>query len=207
MKLIWIRHGETDSNRERKYLGHSDIPLNEKGEQQARELARQLSQQLKRPVALYASDLLRCTQTARPLADEWGLPIISVPALRELSFGDWELLTYEELMRSDAEWAARWYDDPYRCSPPNGESLQELGHRVDGWLRKLLEQRQAAADETTVCVAHGGVIRWFQAVWLENDPKRYWHVDGVGHGEALLAQWDGRRWRRLRLEGLKRGTT
>ncbi|MGN7470866.1 histidine phosphatase family protein [Brevibacillus sp. SAFN-007a] len=201
MKWLWIRHGETDSNRERKYLGHSDVPLNEKGKRQARELARRLSQQRKRPVALYASDLLRCTQTARPLADEWGLPIISVPALRELSFGDWEMLTYEELMRSDAERAVRWYDDPYRYRPPNGESLQELGHRVDGWLRKLMEQRQAAADETMVFVAHGGVIRWFQATWLENDPTRYWHVDGVGHGEALLAQWDGRRWRRQRLEG------
>lgn len=207
MRLLWIRHGETDCNRERKYLGHSDVPLNEKGERQARGLARQLSQQLERPCGLYASDLRRCTQTARPLADEWGLPIISVPALRELSFGDWELLTYEELMRADAERASRWYDDPFRCSPPNGESLQELGQRVDGWLRKLLVQRRADADELIVCVAHGGVIRWFQAMWLENDPKRYWHVEGVGHGEALLAQWDGRCWRRQRLEDVKRGTT
>lgn len=199
MRWVWIRHGETDSNREHRYLGHSDVPLNIDGKRQASELAERLSRQIERPDALYASDLLRCMETAKPLADVWDVPIISVPALRELSFGDWELLTYDELMQADCERATRWYDDPFHCCPPNGESLQALGHRVDGWLCKLMDRQQREPNETTVLVAHGGVIRWFQAAWLAKDPRQYWQVDGLKHGEALFAEWNGQRWHRQRL--------
>lgn len=208
MRLVWIRHGETDSNREHRYLGHSDIPLNGRGRIQAQELARELPALLShQPVAIYTSDLLRCSETAEPLAAGWNLPVIPVPALRELSFGEWELMTYDELMQADPVRASRWYDDPFHNRPPQGESLEQLGMRVDSWLHSLLEGSYSEeTNRTVVLVAHGGVIRWFQAAWLENDPRRYWQVEGVKHGEALIAQWDGSGWVRQPLMS-KRGTT
>ncbi|MFS0557038.1 histidine phosphatase family protein [Brevibacillus sp. 179-C9.3 HS] len=207
MRLVWIRHGETDCNREHRYLGHSDVPLNERGHLQAGDLATELSTLIGRPVAIYASDLLRCIQTAEPLAAAWKLPIIQVPALRELSFGVWELMTYDELMQADPVRATRWYDDPFQNRPPQGESLEELGKRVDGWLRSHLEEwRTKRASDTVVLIAHGGVIRWFQAAYLQNAPEQYWQVDGVKHGEALVAQWLGEKWIRQPLTS-KRGTT
>ncbi|MGG4451425.1 histidine phosphatase family protein [Brevibacillus porteri] len=210
MKLVWIRHGETDSNREHRYLGHSDVPLNEHGYLHASELAKELPVLIGRPAVIYSSDLLRCIQTAEPLAATWELSVIPEPTLRELSFGEWELLTYDELMQRDPVRATGWYDDPFRNRPPQGESLEELGMRVDCWLRSLLERvSKEEASDTVVIVTHGGVIRWFQAAWLENNPDRYWQVDGVKHGEALVAECldaVGQSWMRQPLKS-KRGTT
>lgn len=210
MKLVWIRHGETDSNREHRYLGHSDVSLNEHGLLHASDLAKELPVVIGRPAAIYSSDLLRCVQTAEPLAAAWGLSVIPEPALRELSFGEWELRTYDELMQTDPVRATRWYDDPFRNRPPRGESLEELGMRVDRWLCSLLESAgEEEASDTVVIVSHGGVIRWFQAAWLENNPDRYWQVDGIKHGEALVAECldaAGQSWMRQPLKS-KRGTT
>lgn len=209
MRWLWVRHGETDMNRQKRYLGHSDVPLNERGKGEAAELAKRWTGLIGGPVRLYASDLCRCVQTAQPLAQMWGTQVVTVPALRELSFGDWELFTYEQLMKTDEKRATRWYNDPFACSPPNGESLEQLGERVDSWLRGVLaeltdstpgtgnrktRQPQVEPPKTVVIVTHGGVIRWFQAAWLEQDPGRYWQVDGARHGEALLVDWDGQRW-------------
>ncbi|KMZ42341.1 MULTISPECIES: histidine phosphatase family protein [Bacillales] len=210
MKLVWIRHGETDSNREHRYLGHSDVPLNERGYLHASDLTKELPVLIGRPAAIYSSDLLRCMQTAEPLAAAWGLSVISEPALRELSFGEWELMTYDELMQSDPVRATRWYDDPYRNRPPQGESLEELGMRVDRWLRSLLEREgREETSDTVVIVTHGGVIRWFQAAWLENNPDRYWQVEGMKHGEVLVAEClnaEEKSWMAQPLKS-KRGTT
>ena len=195
MRLIWVRHGETVENAQRKYLGHSDAPLAEEGIAQAERLAGQLYREIQPPLAVYTSDLQRCTATADILARQWGIAPQKVPALRELSFGDWELLTYEQVMQQDPERARSWYDDPFSAKPPNGESLQELGKRVDEWLRSLLEQQAAHGQETCLLVSHGGVIRWFQAAWLQRDPGQYWQVEGLRHGRAMLAVTDGERWR------------
>ena len=193
MRLIWVRHGETEINRQSRYLGHSDVPLHADGKTQALELASRLLNIIEPPKALYTSDLLRCVQTAEPLSAGWQLPAMTVPALRELSFGEWELLTYDEIMQRDSERATRWYEDPYRQCPPQGESLEKLGNRVDEWLSGILRDSESTEAETVVIVSHGGVIRWVQAAWLHQDPSAYWKMDGLKHGEALLMRWDGQR--------------
>lgn len=199
MRWLWVRHGETEMNRQKRYLGHSDVTLNERGRKEANELAKRLVRVGDDSVQLYSSDLRRCVQTAQPLAEVWKVPLVVVPALRELSFGDWELLAYEQLMEHDGERATRWYDDPFTYAPPNGESLRQLGERIDQWLHGLLAETNADKSDTKVFVTHGGVIRWFQAAWLEREPSRYWQVEGLKHGEALLVEWDGHRWEKQSL--------
>ncbi|QRG68813.1 histidine phosphatase family protein [Brevibacillus choshinensis] len=200
MRWLWIRHGETDMNRQKRYLGHSDVALNETGLREAGELAKRLARVGETPVTLYSSDLRRCVQTAEPLAAGWKVPLVTVPALRELSFGDWELFTYEQLMEKDNERATRWYADPFTYAPPNGESLRELGGRVDQWLRGLLKGMDSGEPAgTAVIVTHGGVIRWFQAEWLMQDPSRYWQTEGLKNGEVLVVEWDGQRFRKQSL--------
>ena len=196
MRWIWVRHGETRENRQGRYLGHRDVPLSDTGIAQAKRLAKRLQETTAGPAAIFTSDLRRCTRTAEILAWQWGIKPQTAPALRELSFGDWEGLTYQQLMQSDPERASRWYDDPFTHSPPNGESLRELGQRVDEWLRRLLNASTVHGDKPVLLVAHGGVIRWFQAAWLEQDPGRYWQQDGLAHGEAMLVVWNGERWER-----------
>jgi len=190
MRWIWVRHGETEQNRLRQYLGQADPPLNSKGEEQARHLAERLSKW--QITAVYTSDLQRCKQTAAVIASCHGLVSVECPALREISFGLWEGKTYTQIMEEDEERAVMWYADPLTVSPPDGETLLAFGERVDRWLASIKEA--CRADDTILLVSHGGVIRWFQSKWIHGDTRCFWEVQAISHGEALLAIWDGSRW-------------
>jgi alpha-ribazole phosphatase len=196
MRWIWVRHGETEENRLRRYLGHADPPLNERGKEQAERLRRLLADLS--PAAVYSSDLTRCMETATRIAAQWKLRPIPVQSLRELSFGKWDGKTYDEIMRTDGERMKKWYDNPFQVSPPGGETLEQFGRRIDNWLSERLAAFQS--DETVLIVSHGGVIRWFECKWLARDPSSFWRTEGLGHGQALFARWDGQRWMTSLLE-------
>ncbi|WP_134684036.1 histidine phosphatase family protein [Brevibacillus migulae] len=190
MKWIWVRHGETEENRMRRYLGQADPPLNSTGVAQARYLAQRLSEW---PItAVYTSDLQRCIQTATAISERHGLQPIACPALRELSFGRWEGKTYAEIMEEDREHAVKWYSDPFAVAPPAGETLKAFGDRIDRSLQGILAT--CAPHDTVLLVSHGGVIRWFQSKWIHGDPRRFWEVQAISHGDALVAHWDGSHW-------------
>ena len=192
MKCLWVRHGETEMNRQARYLGHTDVGLHENGRQQISALAEQLQSLELNPAKIYASDLQRCVQTAQLLTTRFPCSMETTAALRELSFGEWELLTYDEIVQKNEEEVKKWHKDPLLVSPPGGESLQQLGERVDAWLQEIVEMH--AGEEALVIVTHGGVIRWFQSAWLTQDKSHYWQVEGLRHGTAMLTEWDGQRW-------------
>ena len=196
VKWLWVRHGITDENEKGCYLGHLDVPLHPKGEAQVRQLARTLEKGLQgAPLTrIYASDLARCMQTAQLISQTLSLSMKPIPveALREINFGDWDGKTYEQLMQRDPIEVSRWISNPYNHQPPNGETLLEMGERVDRWLTDLIAHQ--GKDETIVLVSHGGPIRWFQSKWLRGNTKDFWDVKGLSHGKGLLAQWDGRAW-------------
>ena len=87
-EIIIIRHGETEWNKTGRFQGHSDVPLSEEGRAQAEALGKNLV--VDHVDAIYASDLTRAMETAAPLAERFGLPVIPDPQLRELNFGAWE---------------------------------------------------------------------------------------------------------------------
>src|SRR5262245_65615545 len=94
-ELLLTRHGETDWNREHRVQGHTDVPLNENGREQARALAERL---VDVPLAaIYASDLARARETAEIVARRLGLGVVLDPGLREKNFGSWEGLTDVEI--------------------------------------------------------------------------------------------------------------
>lgn len=192
MKCLWVRHGETEMNRQARYLGHTDVGLHENGRKQVAALAEQLQSLELNPAKIYASDLQRCVQTAQLLAARFPCSVQTTAALRELSFGEWELLTYDEIVQKNEEEVKKWHKDPLLVSPPGGERLQQLGERVDAWLQEIMEMH--AGEEALVIVTHGGVIRWFQSAWLAQDKSHYWQVEGLRHGTAMLTEWDGQRW-------------
>jgi broad specificity phosphatase PhoE len=143
-RIILARHGETDWNREQRWQGHSDRPLNDTGREQAEALAAELAGQ---PIAaVYSSDLVRAHETARVVADRLGLDVVTVPGLRERRFGSWE-----GLQDVDVE---RLY--PGINGPPDGESRVEMLDRV---LESLEAIAHANRDRTVLVVSHGGPIR------------------------------------------------
>ena len=121
MKLILVRHGETEWNMQQRFQGHLDIPLNSKGQWQARQAARALADQS--IDHLFSSDLLRAQATARSIADTCGCAVQTDSRLREKGFGAWEGLTYAEIMERDAEGYKRWLEDPSVYTPVGGEGL------------------------------------------------------------------------------------
>lgn len=153
-KVIFVRHGETSWNLDKRYQGHSDIALNEKGVQQAQAVAERLATE--RISAVYSSDLIRAAKTAELIAAQHSLPIVTIPELREVNFGLWEGLTYEQIMATWPEELSAIYSKPGAMCIPDGESFDDVSKRVEVGLARCIEKHQ---NETIVIVSHGGTMR------------------------------------------------
>lgn len=174
LELVLVRHGTTRWNRERRYLGHSDLGLLAGAEQELEPLRRRLQGQSF--ARIYCSDLKRCRQTLQIILPESALksrhalsakpPVILEPRLRELHFGDWDGKTYD--MLKNVSLYRSWLDKPQRITPPGGESWADFVNRLRAFLDSLYEwgiamesQQNAVSDAppAVLVVTHGGVIR------------------------------------------------
>jgi broad specificity phosphatase PhoE len=126
---LWLaRHGQTDWNREGRYQGSIDLPLNEAGLVQAHDLAAQVDGV--RLQAIYTSDLQRARATAQVIAGRWSVPLHAEPRLREVRLGAWEGLIVAEIQaRYGRAWEERQIA-PLHTRPPQGESIYDLAARV-----------------------------------------------------------------------------
>jgi len=166
MNLLLIRHGQTNWNLEQRFQGQSDIPLNETGRKQAQALAEQLAAE---PFdAVYSSDLQRATETADIIRKSGFQPDAR---LREVNFGDWEGLTYDEIKSKHPDTLAAWESDIFKNAPPHGETLEGLAIRVQSMLDELREKHD---DQTVLIVAHGGVLQTLICLALKLPPTMYW---------------------------------
>ena len=130
--VILCRHGETDWNRSGRYQGRTDVPLNDRGREQARELARSLQGE---PIAaVYSSTLERAYDTALEIARLHDLEVRRDPRFDEINQGLWEGLRREEIVSAHGELHARWLGYPIDLRLPEGETLEEVRDRVRGAL-------------------------------------------------------------------------
>lgn len=151
MKLILIRHGETDWNKERRVQGLSDIDLSETGLHHARELALSLRDRSFR--AIYSSPLIRAHKTAQIINQYHNAPLYLEAGLMEMDQGDFEGLSYQELMACEKEFLRKWISDPASVKMPHGESFTELQQRA--W--KVIEGVIAKSDDALI-VSHNFTI-------------------------------------------------
>jgi probable phosphoglycerate mutase len=178
-RLYLVRHGETDWNREGRLQGGQDIPLNDLGRTQAREAARRLRGLVQGydGLAFVASPMRRARETMELLRDELGLPSADYRVddrLRELTFGEWEGMTWREVRKADPDRARARTRDKWGYVPPGGESYRMLAER----LRPVL----AALAPESVVVSHGGVARAILAL-----------IGAVDPADAALADiWQGK---------------
>ena len=164
--ILLARHGETDWNREGRFQGHADPPLNEAGRAQAADLSLALAAE--ELAAVYTSPLRRAAETAAVVAAAHGLEPVPVEALREVDVGSWQGLRRAEVERRFPEQFTRWLD--YGQGWEDGESYDEMGRRV---VAALLELATARAGERILVVTHGGPIR-----------AAFAFADGTTHAEA-----------------------
>jgi broad specificity phosphatase PhoE len=148
--IVLVRHGETDWNRDRRFQGRADQPLNETGRAQAQELAEILCDE---PVSvLYTSPLRRASETAEILAERLGLEARPLDALLEIDVGTWEGLTIDDVRarfpeQAAVDWRSGWED---------GETYTGLEQRV---IPALLELGSRHDGEHILAVTHAGPLR------------------------------------------------
>ncbi|MFM7026963.1 MAG: histidine phosphatase family protein [Limnohabitans sp.] len=154
---LWlVRHGETECNRELRFQGHLDAPLNALGRQQAQRLGEHLAGLPSRP--LRVSDLLRTRQTAAPLAEQWQTPTQTDALWREQAFGVIEGLTLEEVRERYPEVVQGWHQRDPDFAPQGGESRRQFHARVMQGVQMLLEQCAQERSQSPVVISHGGVL-------------------------------------------------
>ena len=192
--FVFIRHGETDWNRQQRFQGQIDVPLNETGRAQAQRLGERLAAEP--PDVLLASDLLRTRQTGEPLSQHWGLAAALRPAFREQSFGVLEGLDVPTIKARHPELWAHWLEHRADfCLPGGGESIRQFHARVIGAVR---EAAQAWAGRVVTVVTHGGVLDmlWRTANGLPLDGLRACEIPNTGinrlrwrSGTLEIVQW------------------
>ena len=150
--ILLARHGETDWNREGRFQGWADPPLNATGRAQAVDLA--VALMAEELAGVYSSPLRRAYETAEVVAASRGLEPVTVDALREVDVGSWSGLSRAEIEQRFPEQYARWLD--YGQGWEDGETYEQMVDRVVGALQELAEARDG---ERILAVTHGGPMR------------------------------------------------
>ena len=153
-RIYLIRHGEVEGAGTPRYNGQGDVALHPRGREQYQAMAERLAGE--KITVCYSSDLSRCAWGAGFIAPRFGIEPRLTPALRELNIGDWEGMTWQELMTTyPVEWQARLADIVnYRV--PNGENLLDVQARVMPMIDRIVT---AHRGEEVLVVGHGGVNR------------------------------------------------
>ncbi len=156
MLLLVARHGETEGNREKRFQGHQDYPLNSRGEEQAIRLGTVLEDF--KPRAVLASDLARAKKTALLAAGSLGVPMCFHPLVREYNFGILEGCNREEIFSLYPSLKERLQDGYLEEAPPGGEEMACFARRLQSTRHYF-----AAFPRGDCCllVSHGRFINAF----------------------------------------------
>ena len=172
MRLLLARHGQTVWNAGRRFQGGSDVALSDLGRAQAEALGRAVRGY--RLAAAYVSPMRRALETAEIALQGTAIPVVPLPELRELSLGEWEGFTVDEIRGRDGDPYLAWLRAPHDCPPPGGEPLPDVCARM----LRAIEQigaRHPNGDDVLV-VAHGGVISVYACYLLGCSLNTLWRL-------------------------------
>lgn len=183
--IYLIRHGETDWNRQHRFQGKTDIPLNQLGREQAEQLIPRMS--LLSIDAVYASPLLRAFETATIAVKDLKLPITKDERLMETNVGEAEGLTFEEMtLKFGENGIERWRSYEERdldFAYPNGESKRQMMFRVRS---AVLEISQTTQSDNIAIFAHGMVMRALTFAFQQGIP---WDIQVFSNGSIHHFVW------------------
>lgn len=186
-RLIFVRHGYSQANEKNIFAGITDVPLTELGKEQAVLTANYLSQY--DIDVLYSSDLKRAVQTAQPIAEQTGLPIILNEKLREMDLGEWEELPFEAVVKNYPKEYDLWMTDVGNAAAPGGESIAELRKRIITAVEEITAKHRCK----TVCVVtHAEAMRMLFWTWTE---KRLADIPYVPNSSVTVVEYQKNRYR------------
>ena len=186
VKFIIVRHGYSVFNKEKRFTGQIDAPLDERGIEQAKRNAEYVIANYKID-CIYSSDLIRAYNTVKPVADVLGLPIIPSKGLRELYIGQWEGRSIAEVKQTEPE-ALAFYRKriPESCTP-GGETRLQLRERVT----RTMAEIAAANDGKTVLIgSHGGAIRALCCAWQGYAIEEIDNVPDLRNASVTVVSYD-----------------
>ena len=197
-RLILVRHGVTDWNREGRWQGRLDPPLSQDGHREARLLAaRAASDPELRSARIMSSTLGRAAQTAEAIGAALGVAVEPEPRLMEIGAGEWEGRTHAELEATDAERYRAWRSQASDVRPPGGEALEDAVGRVRD---VLAEVARGPGPWPIVLVSHGGILRVIANLLFDLPAGWMWNLDvdnasvsaatRVGNGRWRLDRWN-----------------
>ncbi len=183
--VIFVRHGQSRSNVEKIFTGQANTPLTELGLRQAARTAEFLKEY---PISvIYASDLDRAMETARPTAELHSLPIHPDPALREVFAGEWEGLPYQTLLERYPDSFRRWGEDIGNAHPNGGESVKELQKRVVSEVERLVELHRG---ECIAMFSHATPARALGCHWLRRPTEEMARIPWVPNASVSVVEYD-----------------
>lgn len=186
IQLALVRHARTDF--QGRFCGHSDPGLSDEGREQLPTIIRNLSQI--EPHAIWSSDLVRARETATPIAKHFGLDYAASRALREMDFGLWEGLTWNEVELQYPDDARAWAELFPHHRPPGGESFGEVQARAIAQLEQLAKQAEVG---WALIVTHAGFIRTAVA-WILGMPDERISRICLSHGALTTLENVGNQW-------------
>lgn len=183
--LIFVRHGQSQSNLEKRFTGQWNTELTPLGRMQAERTAAFLKDY---PIdVIYASDLSRAMDTARPTARMHGLEVIPNPMLREVNAGLWKGRRYDELLERFYESYSCWLNDLGHAHPDGGESVVELAARVYGEVDRLLERHRG---QCIAVFSHATPARLMGCRWFGKQPEEAGSMKGCSNASVSVVEYD-----------------
>lgn len=184
--LLLIRHGESKTNRLKRFAGQNDIELNELGHLQAAQTAKYVTERYKID-RIYSSDLSRAYHTAKPISEILGLDITTYKELREVCVGNWQGKDFEVVEKLYPEGLERWRNCDIDYAPENGESRRQLLDRGMYILKKIAEENEG---KTVAVATHGGLIRCVQTVILYGELEKVGDVVATPNASVTELLYD-----------------
>jgi phosphoserine phosphatase len=187
-RILLVRHGETDWNREKRFQGQIDVPLNRQGEEQAQKAADFLATV---PIhKAFSSPMLRPKDTAlKILTHHPDVQLEFFDELKEISHGLWEGKFEAEIEAEFAGELQKWQKNPEIVQMPAGENLQQVWERVAAaWLQII---RATPAGETALVVAHDAVNKAILCQLFGFEPEKFWIFKQGNGGVSVIDYYEG----------------
>lgn len=170
-RIILIRHGETDWNKEEIFRGRIDVKLNDMGIKQAEETGRALAEI--KIQAVYTSPLIRAKDTARKIVEFQKVPLYLEESFIDIHFGVWQGVSLREVQRLYKQDYETWKNAPHMLKFTGGESLEEVSQRSMKALRHLVTDNE---DVTYAIVTHRVVCKVMILKMLGLPLNRFWDI-------------------------------
>jgi broad specificity phosphatase PhoE len=182
-RILVVRHGETLTNTQGVFCGHSETELTERGRRQAEALGRRLARE---PIAaVYTSGLGRALDTARIATAGRDLPFFAVAGLRELHYGEWELQKERSIARRYPEQHRLMRAEDPAWHPPGGENTAAVRKRMFEAVRRIAH---AQRHRTVLVVSHGTATQCLIAEILGMAPSHLFRTDIQNCGLNIISE-------------------